>query len=245
MTTRSNRRSAAACGLLLLLAACGASLAQVAAYVSSGAAVVCPDLSPIPGGSLICSAVSAAVTGFLDLWAATHPTMRLARAAAYDRPDALRLLRLPPAVAAELSKPDAAAALDAYGQPRRSPRRTAGSEGILPCTPATLSSSAGGSSRGRRARTSASRATSTRPRFPSHRRRSTTPRRRSPRSRRCTATTSSATAFPPPATTRRAWPPGTRRGSRSSPRSRRSSGTTPPSAATCRGTPRPTRAATR
>lgn len=115
MTTRSNRRSAAACGLFLLLAACGASLAQVAQYVSSGAAVVCPDLSPIPGGSLICSAVSAAVTGFLDLWAATHPTMKAARAASFDR-----LTRfgsygyLPPAVAAELSKPDAAAALDAY-----------------------------------------------------------------------------------------------------------------------------------
>ena len=113
-THRHRVRALAACALLLV--ACSAAAIQKAIqYISSGAAVVCPDLAVVPPGAQVCSAVAAAVEGFLTLWESTHPSMKLARAAGFNR-----VVRVgsygffPPAVANELSKPDVAAALDAY-----------------------------------------------------------------------------------------------------------------------------------
>ena len=101
---------------LLLVAACSAAaVASAEAYISTGASVVCPELAVVPPGAQICSGVASIVEAFLQLWESTHPAMKLARGAAFNR-----VVRFgsygffPPAVASELAKPDVSKALDAY-----------------------------------------------------------------------------------------------------------------------------------
>jgi hypothetical protein len=101
--------------LSLVLAACSASVATVAGYISTGAAVICPTLAAIPQGAQVCSAVASLVSSFLTIWAQTHPTMATALKTTSNQ-----LVRIgsygyfPPAVATELQKPEVAAALDSF-----------------------------------------------------------------------------------------------------------------------------------
>lgn len=115
--------------LLLCLALAGCSgAAGIAATIGADAPLVCPTFAALPGGAQVCTGIAAAIQGFFELWAKTHPQSATASfvqavkamkggAAGVPVEKLVRVGRygfFPHEVAVELAQPEMSRALDAY-----------------------------------------------------------------------------------------------------------------------------------